>query len=220
MLSWGLEYKFENFLGREIILFHDFLMGVLVFLGVFVGGLLYYTFKNHILSNSFIEGHTLETVWTLFPLVVVVLIFYPSLHLLNSSKNFFFGKENIVKIIGHQWYWEYRYLLGEEVMNYDSYPVSVVDNVLEEGKIKRNLEVSSIVLFNRKSKNEIKVTSTDVIHRFCLPNVGIKLDAVPGRVKTSVINNLVKKSRVISGQCSEICGVYHGNMPILALFLG
>ena len=81
----------------------------------------------------------------------------------------------------------------------------------------RLYEVSLSVVFNTNNNTLLKISSDDVIHSFRIPELGLKIDAVPGRVKELVLQNFKKSFGVYSGQCSEICGILHSNMPILAV---
>lgn len=140
------------------------------------------------------------------PVFLVLIIFFPSVFLLKThKKNIFF--EKILNVIGHQWNWEYEYAGYRFV----SSP--------EESSNFRLLSCRSFALIDSNVKTLIKVASDDVIHRFSLPSLGIKVDAVPGRVNEVVISGLSSKIGVFSGQCSEICGILHSKMPICVVAL-
>ena len=114
----------------------------------------------------------------------------------------------------HQWYWSYEYsdFINEdgEAIEYDSYMVP--DSDLEDGQL-RLLEVDNRVIVPVDTHIRFIVTATDVIHDFAVPSLGLKIDAVPGRLnQTSVI---IKRVGTFYGQCSEICGILHSSMPIV-----
>ena len=113
----------------------------------------------------------------------------------------------------HQWYWSYEYTDYEtesgDVIEFDSYMVPESD--LEVGQL-RLLDVDNRVNVPVDTHVRLVVQSTDVIHDFAVPSLGIKLDAVPGRLNQTSI--LAEREGTFYGQCSEICGVYHGFMPI------
>jgi cytochrome c oxidase subunit 2 len=117
-----------------------------------------------------------------------------------------------IKVVGHQWYWSYEYSdfisKDGEAIEFDSYMVPESD--LELGQL-RLLEVDNKVIIPVDTHIRFIVTGTDVIHAFTSPSLGLKIDAVPGRLnQTSVI---VDRELTSYGQCSEICGIYHGFMP-------
>jgi cytochrome c oxidase subunit 2 len=119
-----------------------------------------------------------------------------------------------VKVVGHQWYWSYELCdfvdeAGEPI-EYDSYIIPETD--LEDGQL-RILEVDNRVVLPVDTHVRFVVTGADVIHDFAVPSLGLKIDACPGRLnQTSVVT---QRTGTFYGQCSELCGVYHGFMPIV-----
>jgi cytochrome c oxidase subunit 2 len=117
-----------------------------------------------------------------------------------------------LKVTGHQWYWSYEYsdYLTEsgETIEYDSYMIP--DSDLELGQF-RLLDVDQKVVIPVDTHIRLIVTAADVIHDFAVPSLGIKVDAVPGRLNQTSM--FAEREGVFYGQCSEICGVYHGFMP-------
>jgi cytochrome c oxidase subunit 2 len=112
-----------------------------------------------------------------------------------------------VKAIGHQWYWSYEY--PEEKINYDSYLVE--DKDLKPGQL-RLLSVDNPIIVPVDTTVRILVTSQDVLHSFAVPSLGIKKDAVPGRINETWLR--IHQVGDYYGQCSELCGIKHGFMPI------
>ncbi|KAF4349938.1 hypothetical protein G4B88_002360 (mitochondrion) [Cannabis sativa] len=116
-----------------------------------------------------------------------------------------------IKAIGHQWYWTYEYSdynsSDEESLTFDSYMIPEDD--LELGQL-RLLEVDNRVVVPAKTHLRIIVTSADVLHSWAVPSLGVKCDAVPGRLNQ--ISILVQREGVYYGQCSEICGTNHAFM--------
>lgn len=159
----------------------------------------------------------LEWVWCLLPVIIVISISIPSLALLMTEDQADIAEVPTVKIIGHQWYWEYDLLTGSffdnvrsEPINFDSYMIAEED--LEEGQF-RLLEVDNRLHVPVGQKIRLLVTSADVLHSWTIPSFGIKCDAVPGRLNTVITT--IKRSGVFYGQCSELCGSSHALMPIL-----
>lgn len=119
-----------------------------------------------------------------------------------------------VKVVGHQWYWSYELCdfvnEANEPIEYDSYMIP--DSDLEDGQL-RLLEVDNRVVLPVDTHVRFVVTGADVIHDFAVPALGLKIDACPGRLnQTSVVT---QRAGTFYGQCSELCGVYHGFMPIV-----
>lgn len=212
MFTWLAMYDSRNTKSRKIVFFHDFLLVILLYTLIFVGLMLVFVWSKPIITKSYKEANFLELVWTIIPILILIVIFVPSLLILNFNlKNKSILYEKIVKVIGHQWNWEYEYNLKEENLSYVSTP--------EVSNSNRLLESSDYLVIDSKVKTLIKVTSDDVIHRFRLPSLGIKIDAVPGRINEVVLGKYLNLFGVHKGQCSEICGVYHSNMPIMVVCL-
>jgi cytochrome c oxidase subunit 2 len=118
-----------------------------------------------------------------------------------------------IKVIGLQWYWKYEYsdFIGTEgeTIEFESYVVP--DDMLEPGQL-RLLDTDTSIVVPVDTHIRFVVTANDVIHAFTLPSLGIKIDATPGRLNQ--VSALVQRTGVYYGQCSELCGVQHGMMPI------
>lgn len=170
-----------------------------------------------------INHHTpIEIAWTITPALILMLIAVPSFALLYSIEEFV-EPSLTVKCTGHQWYWCYEYSnckdadFAEHINGhkFESYMVPTSD--LEEGNL-RLLEVDNRLLLPIKSHVQVTVTAADVLHSWAVPALGVKIDACPGRLnQTSVF---IKRPGVFYGQCSEICGVNHGFMPIVVRGVG
>jgi cytochrome c oxidase subunit 2 len=161
---------------------------------------------------------TFEVVWTVVPGLVLILLAVPSLKLLYSLDFLIFEYEPIitVKVIGHQWFWSYEYLvfsdvdfLQFDVINFDSYLVAE-DELNPNGL--RLLEVDNPLMVPGNAYIRFLITSVDVLHSWAIPSLGVKVDAVPGRLNQML--TFIKRPGDFYGQCSEICGVNHGFMPI------
>lgn len=164
----------------------------------------------------------LEVIWTLIPSFILISIAVPSLALLYSMDEVVMPGL-VVKVIGHQWYWSYeysntavefeldyyKYQIGVEGPSFDSY--MIVEDELKHGHL-RLLEVDRQLVLPSQTHIRLLVTSSDVLHSWAVPSLGIKIDAVPGRL--SQVNLFLKRQGTFYGQCSEICGVNHGFMPI------
>jgi len=170
----------------------------------------------------------LEIIWTLIPAIILIFVAIPSFSLLYSMDEIIEPLLTI-KIIGHQWYWSYEFLdpnilfqlyyektgKAEEFVplqvtcNFDSYIVS--DDLLEKGSF-RLLEVDNRLYLPVETNVRVLITAADVLHAWAVPALGVKLDACPGRLNQTSL--YIKRPGTFYGQCSEICGVNHGFMPI------
>lgn len=148
----------------------------------------------------------LEIVWTLIPAVILAVVAFPSLKLM-----FFMDRaqeaEMTVKVIGRQWYWSYEY--PEQKIGFDS--TMIQDKDLKAGQL-RLLDVDNQLVVPVNTTIRILVTAADVIHSWAVPSLGIKQDAIPGRIREIWVK--INKEGVYYGQCSELCGMQHGFMPI------
>lgn len=148
----------------------------------------------------------LEVIWTVIPVIIVLVIAFPSLRL-----QFFMARihdpELTIKVVGHQWYWEYIY--PDHKIEFES---RMIPNQ-EIGKQQvRLLSVDKPIVIPAQTNVRILTTSQDVIHSWAVPAFGIKKDTVPGRLNETWVR--VEKEGVYYGQCSELCGADHGFMPI------
>jgi cytochrome c oxidase subunit 2 len=163
-----------------------------------------------------------EILWTVIPAVVLLGIAVPSLKLLFLMDYGFF--ENLedpnlsFKVVGHQWYWSYEYFVLKkdgtdlflEMVNFDSYMLDIVGTMSILGY--RLLEVDNPLYVPWLQTIRFLISSIDVIHAWAVPSAGIKVDAIPGRLSQAYA--FFKRTGIFYGQCSEICGVNHGFMPI------
>jgi len=210
MSLWG-QWGFQDAaspLMEELIFFHDHAIIILVIIISLVGYAALSLMINTYTCRSLVEGQEIETIWTIIPAIILVFLALPSLRLLYLLDEV--GDCSLtVKSIGHQWYWSYEY---SDFLNieFDSYMVPT--NELERGDF-RLLEVDHRVVLPTQTDIRVLVTSADVIHSWTVPSLGIKADAVPGRLNQ--LRFYVKYPGVFYGQCSEICGANHSFMPIV-----
>jgi len=154
----------------------------------------------------------LEIFWTVIPAFILVYIAGPSFALLYSMDEIAPESFFTVLVQGSQWYWSYEYylpFLNEAKISVSSYMVSDLD--LELGQV-RLLSVNNPIFIPRDLPTRFLITATDVLHSWAIPSLGLKVDAVPGRLNQIMIQPL--RSGIFFGQCSEICGANHGFMPI------
>jgi cytochrome c oxidase subunit 2 len=169
--------------------------------------------KTKFVHKYLTHGTLIEIVWTILPAFVLIAIAFPSFQLLYLMDEVI-DPAVTIKAIGHQWYWSYEYSdyynKKGEYINFDSYMVP--SDELNSGDL-RLLEVDNQVILPVNTHIRVVVTGADVIHSWAVPSLGIKMDCIPGRLnQTSMI---IKREGTYYGQCSEICGVQHGFMPIV-----
>jgi cytochrome c oxidase subunit 2 len=149
----------------------------------------------------------LEIAWTAVPVLILVIIAIPSFKLLYFV-DVVPETEFTIKATGHQWYWSYEYP-DNGGFTFDAYMIAPSD--LQPDQL-RLLEADNRIVVPVKTNVRIQTTATDVIHSWTVPQFGVKVDAVPGRLNELWIN--VDEPGTYYGQCSELCGVNHGFMPI------
>jgi len=198
-----------------INLYHDifFILIIITVLVTYIliRAIILFTGNQH--PESTTHGETIEIVWTVTPALLLMFIGVPSFTLLYSMDEVI-DPAVTVKAIGHQWYWTYEYSdyasNETESIVFDSYMVPEDD--LEPGGL-RLLEVDNRLVLPVNTHVRLIVSAADVLHSWTVPSFGIKIDAIPGRLNQ--LSLFVKREGVFYGQCSEICGVNHGFMPIV-----
>ncbi|MDR7102434.1 cytochrome c oxidase subunit II [Croceicoccus sp. BE223] len=164
--------------------------------------------KNPVASKTS-HNTLIEVIWTGLPVLILLGIAVPSIDLLAKQYESAPKDALTVKVNGYQWYWGYEYP--------DNGGFEVISNMLPEEKAIANGEPSHLAVDNRMVVPvgvpiRIQTMGMDVIHSFAVPSLWFKLDAVPGRLNEKVL--FIKEPGVYYGQCSELCGVRHGYMPI------
>jgi len=149
------------------------------------------------------HGTLLEVIWTITPAIILMFIAVPSFSLLYSLDEIL-DASYTYKAIASQWYWNYQTPDGKD---FESYMIQD----LNIGQL-RLLEVDNPLLVPTNTHLRFIITSTDVLHSFAVPSLGIKIDAVPGRLNS--VSTYIQRPGMFTGQCSELCGVNHGFMPI------
>jgi cytochrome c oxidase subunit II len=166
------------------------------------------------------HNETLEFWWTVIPSVIIFFVALPALILIYAIETPLAAPVLTVKAIGHQWYWSYEYtnVLDKEVFEhfshssvcFDSYMVAESD--LQLGQ-RRLLQVDKPAVLPIETQIRVIVTAADVLHSWAVPSLGVKMDAIPGRLNQFYL--YIPLQGVYYGQCSELCGANHGFMPIV-----
>jgi cytochrome c oxidase subunit 2 len=190
---------------EQLIFLHDHIIRILTLIIsiVFYVSVIFIINKKNMTKSS--ENHELEIIWTFLPGLILVLIAFPSLRLLYTSEEMDYSPIRI-KIIGHQWYWSYEYSNFKEI-EFDSFILP-----LEEKNTFRLIETDNYINLPEKIYTQVFISSTDVLHSWTIPALGIKADSRPGRL--NIVNFYVRKPGLYYGQCSEICGANHRFIPI------
>uniref|UniRef100_A0A343VVJ2 Cytochrome c oxidase subunit 2 n=1 Tax=Bothromesostoma personatum TaxID=27905 RepID=A0A343VVJ2_9PLAT len=197
----------------NIINFHEKCLLIILFVLVVVLTLLLYNILFSLSQTNGLENTLLEILWTVIPTLIIITIMVPSLEILyfseESGGSFF---SNNLKVVGHQWYWTYDEfeISNQALLNFDSYLINESDLNLGEF---RNNEVDRPVIFEVNRATRLLITSADVIHSWAVPEFGVKVDAVPGRLNQIVV--FTSEPGRFFGYCSELCGVNHSFMPIV-----
>lgn len=210
--QWGFQDSATPVM-EGIMELHDRIMWYVIIIFVVVSYILLRTimiFKKNKISNKYSNHGTLiEIVWTIIPALILISIALPSFRLLYLMDETL-DTALTVKVIGKQWYWTYELADTKENVTFDSYMVPTDD--LQQGDF-RLLEVDNILYLPVTTNIRFLVTGADVIHSFAVPSLGIKVDAIPGRLNQ--VSTFIKRPGTYYGQCSELCGVQHGFMPIV-----
>ena len=209
--------------GHKAYAMHTWLIWVMVAITAFVLLLLVivivrFNAKANPVPSKTAHNTLLEVAWTGVPILILVAISVPSVNLLRAQFKPAPKNALTVKATGNQWYWTYQYP--------DNGKVEVISNMLKEtgegqpGERTRtvadgpkHLAVDNRLVVPINEDIRLQTTGADVIHAFAVPSLWFKLDAVPGRLNEKVLR--VEKAGVYFGQCSELCGVKHGYMPIV-----
>nr|QPF24307.1 cytochrome c oxidase subunit 2 [Hoplopleura sp.] len=158
---------------------------------------------------SYLSNELLEFTWVSIPSLILFVLAIPSLHCLYMLEETY-GPVVTVKVIGHQWYWSYEYSDTIEV-SFDSYLSP------QSSSVNRLLEVDNSVCIPIGAETRVLISSSDVLHSWALPTLGMKVDAIPGRINQALV--YPKKVGTYYGQCSEMCGAMHSFMPIRVMVL-
>lgn len=193
---------------EELLHFHDHALIIVFLISSLVLYLISVILTTNLTHTSTIDAQEVETIWTILPAIILIIIALPSLRILyiiDEINNPYLT----VKTIGHQWYWSYEYTDYED-LTFDSYIIPTQD--LKPGEL-RLLEVDNRVVLPMELTIRILISSEDVLHSWAVPSLGLKTDAIPGRLNQTTL--LSTRPGLFYGQCSEICGSNHSFIPIV-----
>lgn len=201
--------------GAFALWMHDaILLPVITVISLFVLGLLLWVVvkfnrRSNKVASKTTHNTFIEVVWTVIPVLILVVIAVPSITLLARQYESPPADAVTIKATGYQWYWGYTYP--------DNGGFEVVSNMLSKEDAIANGEPAMLAVDNRmvvpaNTPIRLQTTASDVIHAFAVPSLWFKLDAVPGRLNERLLT--IKEPGIYYGQCSELCGARHGYMPI------
>nr|NP_062840.1 cytochrome c oxidase subunit II [Heterololigo bleekeri]BAA92803.1 cytochrome oxidase subunit II [Heterololigo bleekeri]BAB03652.1 cytochrome oxidase subunit II [Heterololigo bleekeri] len=209
MTYWG-QLGFQDAcspLMEQIIFFHDHAMFAILMVLTMVMYMSYILMTNKFSCFNISESQKIETIWTVAPAIILLFLALPSLrllYLLDETNNPLLT----IKTMGHQWYWSYEYSDFLDI-EFDAYMIPT--NELNLGDY-RLLETDHHLILPMKTNTRIIVSSAEVIHSWAVPMLGVKVDAIPGRLNQLML--YPNRPGLYYGQCSEICGANHSFMPI------
>nr|ADK72574.1 cytochrome c oxidase subunit II [Ctenomys rionegrensis] len=193
---------------EELLQFHDHTLMIVFLISTLVLYLISLMLTTKLTHTSTMDAQEVETIWTILPAIILIMIALPSLRIL-----YMMDEVNnpllTVKTMSHQWYWSYEYTDYDE-LNFDSYMIPTTE--LKPGEL-RLLEVDNRVVLPMELPVRVLISSEDVLHSWAVPSLGLKTDAIPGRLNQTILTST--RPGLFYGQCSEICGSNHSFMPIV-----
>nr|UYX57292.1 cytochrome c oxidase subunit II [Rhipicephalus linnaei] len=208
MMTWS-QMSFSNMnspIMEQMVFFHDHSMMIILMITILTIYMIFNIMMNNLLSRSMMEGQEIEIIWTIIPAITLIFIAIPSLHLLYLTDETF-NSQISIKILGHQWYWSYEY--SDFNKEFDSFMIPEMEMMKNSFRL---LDTDNNLVIPINTNIKYLISSMDVIHSWSIPSLGIKMDAVPGRLNQSF--SISSRPGLYYGQCSEICGANHSFMPI------
>lgn len=193
---------------EELLHFHDHTLIIVFLISSLVLYIISLMLTTKLTHTSTIDAQEVETIWTVLPAIILILIALPSLRILYIIDEIN-NPSLTVKTMGHQWYWSYEYTDYED-LTFDSYIIPTQD--LKPGEL-RLLEVDNRLVLPMEMTIRMLISSEDVLHSWAVPSLGLKTDAIPGRLNQTTL--ISTRPGLFYGQCSEICGSNHSFIPIV-----
>lgn len=206
-------------IGSQIFDLHMLILWICIAIGVTVFAVMFYSIIFHrkdrgYKASNFHESTTVEIAWTIIPFFILVGMAVPATSTLLDIYDTDDAEIDIL-ITGYQWKWGYEYLLeGEENIKFMSNlktSQNEIYNTVEKDS-DYLLDVDEAMVIPENTKVRLLVTANDVIHSWWVPEISVKRDAIPGFINEAWTK--VNQQGIYRGQCTELCGAYHGFMPI------
>lgn len=214
--DWQLSFQeAASPLMSELIGLHDFIFWIITFITIFVFVLLAYvcvkfSAKNNKKPSTTTHNSLIEVAWTVIPVIILVVISVPSFKLLYKQ-NDFSKIDMTIKATGYTWYWGYEY---PDHGDFQFDAIMLQEDELEENQPRLlSTDNALVVPVNKNIKMQITSDPAGVIHSWAMPSLGVKMDAIPGRLNETYFR--ITEPGMYYGQCSELCGPGHGFMPIM-----
>nr|SBW75590.1 cytochrome c oxidase subunit II [Chelonoidis chilensis] len=210
-MAHPFQFGFQNAMSpimEELLHFHDHTLMIVFLISTLVLYIITLMMTTKLTYTNTMNAQEVEMIWTILPAIVLITIALPSLrvlYLMDEISN----PHLTIKAMGHQWYWTYEYT-DYKNLEFDSYMIPTQD--LPDGHF-RLLEVDHRMVMPMESPIRMLISAEDVLHSWAVPSLGVKTDAVPGRLNQSTF--IITRPGVFYGQCSEICGANHSFMPIV-----
>jgi cytochrome c oxidase subunit 2 len=200
---------------EQVTQFHNLLLVIITGITIFVLVLMLYiawrfSERRNPEPSKTTHNTLLEVVWTVVPVLILVVIAIPSFRLMYYQAEVA-NADMTIKATGRQWYWTYEYP-DHGGFTFDSFMIADDEINPEEGQL-RQLSVDEAIVLPVGRNIRIQITASDVLHSFAMPSFGIKTDAIPGRLNETWAR--IDEPGIYYGQCSELCGVGHAEMPIV-----
>nr|ADQ64023.1 cytochrome c oxidase subunit II [Aradacanthia heissi] len=210
MAMWASLYPMDpnSNIMEQLLLFHDHAMMIIIMITVMTLFSMIMMTLNKLIDSMMMDSQKIETLWTIMPAIILIMIALPSIKLLYMMDEVI-NPSITIKAIGHQWYWSYEYSDFKNI-EFESYMKPEMELNTNEMRL---LEVDNRLILPINNSIRILVSSTDVIHSWTVPAIGVKIDATPGRLNQSMMK--INRPGIMYGQCSEICGANHSFMPIM-----
>nr|AAK52712.1 cytochrome c oxidase subunit II [Cynomys ludovicianus] len=210
-MAYPLELGFQDATSpimEELLHFHDHTLMIVFLISSLVLYIISLMLTTKLTHTSTMDAQEVETIWTILPAIILILIALPSLRILYMMDEID-NPSLTVKTMGHQWYWSYEYTDYEE-LSFDSYMVPTSE--LTPGDLGL-LEVDNRVVLPMELPVRMLISCEDVPHSWTVPSLGVKTEAIPGRLNQGTLTST--RPGLYYGQCSEICGSNHSFMPIV-----
>ena len=214
--DWGIDLQNPiTEVAKDVYNMHFFVLIIITLITLFVLALLVwvcfrYSEKNNKNPSKTVHNTLIEILWTAIPVLILVVISIPSFKLLYKQ-DVIPEPDLTIKAIGYQWYWGYEYP-DHGNFSYEAFMLQSEEEVEDNKPFKRMLTTDTKVVVPVNKIVRVQVTAADVLHSWAVPALGVKTDAVPGRLNETWFR--ADKTGIFYGMCSELCGVNHQSMPI------
>ena len=214
--SWGIALQpSASTVMDDIHWFNNFTLWIIGVIVVFVAGLLAvvllrFNAKANPTPSKVSHNTTIEVVWTVVPILILLVLAVPSFRLLYKQMEIP-PADLTIKVVGYQWYWGYEYPDNPDVA-FDSLMLNDEERAAKGTNEPRLLAVDNEMVVPVGKTVRLQITSADVIHAYAVPAFGVKMDAVPGRLNETWFK--ADREGIYYGQCSELCGKDHAFMPL------